>query len=332
MVQQTFTDMEYANRNRTTKREAFLDAMESIIPWKEWMELIAPFYVQKERGRKLIPLETMLRMYLMQNWFGLSDEGIEDAIYDSYAMKRFLKIDFSIERTPDATTLLHFRHLLEKHDITRKMFDDVKERLDAAGLIMHGGTIVDATIIHAPSSTKNTTKTRDPEMHSVRKGNQWFFGMKIHSGTDAATGYVHTITGTAANVHDIVQAHALIRADDHSVYGDTGYLGVEKRAEILEDPHLSSVDYRIAKRPSQNRTTKAYAGVNWDKKIEHEKTSIRCKVEHPFLIVKRLFQAGRTRYRGIKKNLLRYYLLFASANLVMCLRAGRQRAFCMTMG
>ena len=159
-----------------------------------------------------------------------------------------------------------------------------------------------------------------------------FYQRFLYSGTDAATGYVHTITGTAANVHDIVQAHALIRADDHSVYGDSGYLGVEKRAEILEDPHLSSVDYRIAKRPSQNRTTKAYAGVNWDKKIEHEKTSIRCKVEHPYLIVKRLFQAGRTRYRGIKKNLLRYYLLFASANLVMCLRAGRQRAFCMTMG
>ena len=162
-------------------------------------------------------------------------------------------------------------------------------------------------------------------MHSVRKGNPWFFGMKIHSGTDAVTGYVHTITGTAANVHDIVQAHALIREDDHSVYGDSGYLGVEKRAEIREDPHRSSVDYRIAKRPSQNRTTKAYAGVNWDRKIEHEKSSIRCKVEHPFLIVKRLFQAGRTRYRDIKKNLLRYYLLFASANLVMCLRAGRQR-------
>ena len=131
--------------------------MESIIPWNEWMKLIAPFYVQKERGRKLIPLETMLRMYLMQNWFGLSDEGIEDAIYDSYAMKRFLKIDFSTEQTPDATTLLHFRHLLEKHDITRKMFDDVKERLEASGLIMHGGTIVDATIIHAPRSTKNVT-------------------------------------------------------------------------------------------------------------------------------------------------------------------------------
>ncbi|EFR41509.1 hypothetical protein HMPREF9162_0985 [Selenomonas sp. oral taxon 137 str. F0430] len=163
MVQQTFTDMEYANRNRTTKREAFLDAMESIIPWKEWMELIAPFYVQKERGRKLIPLETMLRMYLMQNWFGLSDEGIEDAIYDSYAMKRFLKIDFSIERTPDATTLLHFRHLLEKHDITRKMFDDVKERLDAAGLIMHGGTSL------TPPSSMHQARPRTPRRPATLK-------------------------------------------------------------------------------------------------------------------------------------------------------------------
>lgn len=248
MVQQTFTDMEYANRKRTTRREAFLNAMESIIPWKEWMNLIAPFYVPKERGRKLIPLETMLRMYLMQNWFGLSDEGIEDAIYDSYAMKRFLKIDFSTEQTPDASTLLHFRHLLEKHDITRKIFDDVKQRLDASGLIMHGGTIVDATIIHAPSSTKNATKSRDPEMHSTKKGNQWYFGMKIHSGADAGTGYVHTITATAANVHDIAKAHELVREDDNTVYGDSGYLGVEKRTEIREHPDLSSADYRIAKR------------------------------------------------------------------------------------
>lgn len=182
MVQQTFTDMEYANRKRTTRREAFLQAMESIIPWNEWMALITPYYVQKERGRKLIPLEAMLRMYLMQNWFGLSDEGIEDAIYDSYAMKHFLRIDFSTEQTPDTTTLLHFRHLLEKHDIARKIFDDVKQRLDASGLIMHGGTVVDATIIHAPSSTKNATKSRDPEMHSTKKGNQWYFGMRIHSG------------------------------------------------------------------------------------------------------------------------------------------------------
>ena len=332
MEQQSFTDMEYANRKKATRRESFLTAMESIVPWKEWVEFIAPIYVQKERGRKLIPLETMLRMYLMQNWFGLSDEGIEDAIYDSYAMKRFLKIDFSREQTPDATTLLHFRHLLEKHDIAQKMFNDVKERLNASGLIMHGGTIVDATSIHAPSSTKNATKTRDPEMHSTKKGNQWHFGMKIHSGVDAATGYVHTITATAANVHDITQTHALIHKDDHSVYGDSGYLGVEKRKEIQEDAHLSKVDYRIAKRPSQNRITKEYAGTDWDKKIEHEKSSIHCKVEHPYLIVKRLFHAGKTRYRGLKKNLCWFYLLFASANLVMCMRAGRQKEFCMARG
>ena len=156
--------------------------------------------------------------------------------------------------------------------------------------------------------------------------------MKIHSDADGATGHVHTITATAANVHDTARTHALIREDDHSVYGDSGYLGVENRAKIREDAHLSSMDYRIAKRPSQNRITKEYRGENRDRKMEYEKASVRSKVDHPFLIVKKLFHAGRTRYRGLRKNLLQYYLLFASANLVMCLRAGRQRAFCMTTG
>ena len=330
--QTSFTDLEYAGRKRKTNREKFLDSMESIIPWSAWKELIAPFYIQKARGRKLIPLETMLRMYLMQNWFGLSDEGIEDAIYDSYAMKKFLKIDFTREQVPDATTLLHFRHLLEKNDIAQKIFDDVKARLDASGLIMHGGTIVDATIIHAPSSTKNSTKSRDPEMHSTKKGNQWHFGMKVHSGVDAATGYVHTITATSANVHDVTETHALIREDDHTVYGDSGYLGVEKRSEIKEDEHFSEVDFRIAKKPSQNRISKDYKGIDWDKKIEHDKSSIRCKVEHPFLIVKRLFHVFKVRYRGLKKNLHMFHTLFASANLIMCLRAGRKNDFCMGVG
>ena len=169
-------------------------------------------------------------------------------------------------------------------------------------------------------------------MHSTKKGNQWYFGMKIHSGADAGTGYVHTITATAANVHDITQTHALIREDDHTVYGDSGYLGVEKRTELRERSELSDVDYRIAQRPWQNRMTKEYKGTNWDRQIEHAKASVRSKVEHPFLIVKRLFHAGKTRYRGLRKNLLQYDLLFASANLVMCLRAGRQREFCMTTG
>ena len=209
---------------------------------------------------------------------------------------------------------------------------DVKQRPEASELVMHGGTIVDATIIHAPRSTKNATKSRDPEMHSTKKGNQWYFGMKIHSGADAGTGYVHTITATAANVHDIAKAHEPVREDDHTVYGDSGYLGVEKRTEIRENPDLSGVDCRIAQRPSQNRMTKEYKGTNWERQIEHAKASVRSKVEHPFLIVKRIFHAAKIRYRGLRKNLLQYYLLFASANLVMCLRVGRQREFCMTTG
>ena len=169
-------------------------------------------------------------------------------------------------------------------------------------------------------------------MHSTKKGNPWYFGMKLHSGADAGSGYVHTITATAANVHEIAKAHTLIREDDHIVYGDSGYLGVEKRTEIRENPALLDVEYRIVKRPSQNRMTKAYKGTNWERQIEHAKASVRSKVEHPFLIVKRMFHAGKTRYRGLRKNLLQFYLLFASANLVMCLRAGKQRQFCMTRG
>ena len=208
------------------------------------------------------------------------------------------------------------------------MFDDVKQWPEASRLIMHGGTIVDATIIHAPRSTKS----RDPEIHSTKTGNQWYFGMKIHSGADAGTGYIHTITATAANVHDIAKTHELIGKDDRTVYGDSVYLGMEKRAEIRENPDLSDVDYRIAKRPSQNRMTKEYKGTNWERQIEHAKASVRRKVEHPFLIVKRMFHVDKTRYRGLRKNLLQFYLLFASANLVMCLSAGRRREFCMTTG
>ncbi|BEU88276.1 hypothetical protein TAMA11512_17400 [Selenomonas sp. TAMA-11512] len=207
------------------------------------MKLIAPFYVQKKRGRKLIPLETMLRMYFLQNWFGLSggDRGchLRQLRHETPSADRLLQ-------SPHATTLLHFRHLLKKHDITRKIFDDVKQRLDASELIMHVGTIVDATIIHAPSSTKNATTSHDPKMHSTKKENQCGFGMKIHSGMDAQADYVYTIIATASNVHDIAQTHALIREDDHIVYGNSGYLGMEKRAEIREHLTLSNIDYHYS--------------------------------------------------------------------------------------
>ncbi|MCR5002535.1 MAG: IS5 family transposase, partial [Lachnospiraceae bacterium] len=205
MKQLTMADIEYSNRKRKTKREEFLDAMERIIPWAYWVELIRPYYFNNVRGRKPVGIETMLRMYLMQVWFNLSDEGIEDSIYDSYAMRSFMHIDFTEQQVPDATTLLKFRHMLEKNKIGEKIFADVNDRLDKAGLMMHGGTIVGATIVAAPKSTKNQDGKRDPEMHQTKKGNEWYFGMKVHAGVDAGTGYVHTITGTAANVHDVAE-------------------------------------------------------------------------------------------------------------------------------
>ena len=204
--QYTFTDMEYAARKRATRKDEFLRQMDKIIPWTEWVEMIRPYYPKGERGRPVRGIETMTRMYLLQMWFNLSDEGVEDAIYDSYAMRSFMRIDFMEKSVPDATTLLKFRHLLEEHDIGKKMFADISERLEKAGLIMHGGTIVDATIISAPSSTKNATGKRDPEMHRTKKGNQWYHGMKVHIGVDAGTGIVHTVVGTAANVHDSKKA------------------------------------------------------------------------------------------------------------------------------
>lgn len=328
MAQLTFSDIEYSNRKRKTKREQFLDMMDKIVPWDQWIEIIKPYYPNSKRGRPAKGIEIMLRMYLMQNWFNLSDEGIEDAIYDSYAMRTFMHIDFTQQQVPDATTLLKFRHLLEENKIGEKIFADVNQRLDSAGLIMHGGTIVDATIISSTSSTKNKDKKRDPEMHQTKKGNQWYHGMKVHAGVDAGSGYVHSITGTAANVHDVEETPNLIREDDEVVYGDSGYLGVEKRPEIQDNPDFKDVDFRINRRPSSIKTSNSYEGINWEKQIEHQKSSVRCKVEHIFLIVKQQFGYRKTAYRGIAKNMNRFNILFASANLVMCARAGRTAEFC----
>lgn len=328
MKQQSFCDIEYANRRRKTKREVFLDSMNKIIPWDHWVDIIKPHYYNKKRGRKPIDIEIMLRMYLMQSWFNLSDEGMEEAIYDSYAMRSFLGINFIDEQVPDATTLLKFRHLLEEHNIGEKIFQDVSSRLEKSGLIMHGGTIVDATIIAAPSSTKNKEGKRDPEMHQTKKGNQWYYGMKVHAGVDSGSGYVHTITGTSANVHDVVETAHLLREDDEVCYGDSGYSGAPKRPEIRNDEHFRNIEFRTNVRPSSLKISSSYHGINWDKIIENRKSSVRCKVEHPFLIVKRQFGYAKVAYRGIAKNMNRFFVLFASANLVKCFRAGRTEEFC----
>ena len=327
MNQMTLTDMEYSNRKKKTKREEFLDAMDEIIPWSYWVEIIRPYYFNNKRGRKPIGIETMLRMYLMQVWFNLSDEGIEDSIYDSYAMRTFMHIDFNEQQVPDATTLLKFRHMLEKNKIGEKIFADVNSRLDEAGLIMHGGTVVDASLIAAPKSTKNKTGKRDPEMHQTKKGNEWYFGMKVHAGADAGSGYVHSLTGTSANMHDVSETSKLIRKDDHVVYGDSGYLGAPMREEIKDDEVLSKIEFRINKRPSSLKTADDFQGINWDKKMEHDKSAVRCKVEHAFLIVKKQMGYAKVVYRGIEKNMNRFHMLFASANLIMCSRAGRTQDF-----
>ena len=193
-------------------------------PVAEWIGKIQPYYPSGKRGRSPRGIEVMLRMYLLQIWFNVSDAGLEDAIYDSYAFQRFIGINFLEEQVPDATTLLKFRRLLEEHDLGKALFEDIKERLEKAGLVMHGGTIVDATIIHSTPSTKNKSGERDPEMHQTKKGNQWYHGMKVHAGVDAGTGYVHTIEGTAANVSDVSMASKLLRDDDTVMYGDSGYL------------------------------------------------------------------------------------------------------------
>jgi IS5 family transposase len=258
----------------------------------------------------------MLRMYLLQVWFHLSDEGVEDQINDSFAMRQFMRLDFGTQQVPDATTLLHFRHLLETHQLGQAMFAALNARLEADGLIMRGGSIVDATIIAAPSSTKNASGSRDPEMHQTRKGQQWYFGMKAHAGVDAGTGLVHSVTVTGANVHDLDEIGRLVRADDQVVYADAGYQGVEKRADIADDPHLSTVTWRVAARKGVLKTMPAP-----DRQIESRKASVRAKVEHVFLIVKRDFGITKTRYRGLAKNLNLIQVAMASANLLMTARA-----------
>ena len=214
--------------------------MDATIPWSTWVGVIEPHYYADrpgKRGRKAKPIETMLRMYLLQAWFSLSDEGVEDAIYDSYAMRKFMGLDFAVEQVPDATTLLHFRHLLEEHQLGEKLFEAQNEIFEREGWIMRGGSIIDATIIAAPSSTKNATGTRDPQMHQTRKGNQWYFGMKAHVGVDAGTGYAHSVTATAANVHDLDEAPHLVRADDDASMPTTA---IKARRSVPRSPVMSS--------------------------------------------------------------------------------------------
>src|ERR671913_440902 len=233
-LQGSFSQAEYAGKKKQTRRDKFLAEMERGVPWARLVDRLRPFYPKGERGRPPIGLERMLRIYFLQQWYALADEALEDALYDSQALRGFAGIDLNREPVPDATTVLHFRHWLERHELTKVLFDEIGAVLEERGLLMRQGTIVDATIIAAPSSTKNKQKARDPEMHQTRKGNQWHFGMKAHVGVDVASGLVHTVVGTAANEADITQTAALLHGEEEDVFGDAGYSGSDKRPELAD--------------------------------------------------------------------------------------------------
>jgi len=316
MNQRSFASAEYAMKKKRTRREKFLAEMERIVPWSRLTAVIEPLYPKSGRvGRQPIGIPKMLRMYCCQQWYGLADEALEDALYDSQALRDFVGIDLSRESVPDATTLLKFRRLLQDNDLTRALLDEINAHLTYQGLLMRAGTIVDATIIAAPSSTKNEGKTRDPDMHQTKKGNQWFFGMKAHIGVDAESGIVHSVVATAANVGDITQAGALLHGEEEVAFGDAGYRGVNKREEA-QGPR-----WHVAMQPGKRR--KLDLTRKWARLLEQAeqlKASVRAKVEHPFHVVKNLFCHKKVRYKGLAKNEAQLFSLFALANLVIAKR------------
>jgi transposase, IS5 family len=316
--QMSFAQSEYAGKKKVTRRERFLGEMEKVVPWERLCGVIAPHYPTGQRGRPPVGIERMLRMYFLQQWYGLADEALEDALYDSQAMRTFAGIDLSVEAVPDATTLLKFRHLLEAHHLTEAIFAQVGALLSERKLLMREGTIVDATIIAAPSSTKNAGKERDPQMHQTKKGNQWHFGMKAHIGVDAQSGLVHSVSGTAANVADIAQTHALLHGQEKAAFADAGYLGVEKREEI--STQCPSLIWHVAAKRGQVKAMTEGAIKALTQQLEKLKAQVRARVEHPFHILKNLFRHRKTRYRGLAKNTAQLQSLFALANLFIARR------------
>jgi len=285
---------------RTSQRE-FLDEMNLVIPWSELLSLIAPNAPAGKTGRPPFATEVMLRIHLLQQFFGHSDPAMEDALHDIPLYQEFAHLDAGTTRLPDESTILRFRHLLEAHGLGQQILATVNAKLIDRGLMLKTGTVVDTTLIAAPSSTKNDTGERDPEMHQTKKGNQWHFGMKAHIGVDAESGLVHTVTTTAANAHDVTQAHALLHGEEETVFADSGYRGVEKREEIQEQH--PDVDWQIAMMPGKRKAlNKSKPSHALRDKLEKLKTRIRAKVEHPFRVIKCQFGHSKTRYRGLAKN------------------------------
>jgi len=313
MSQMSFSDFEYAGQRKQTRRERFLAEMDQVVPWVGLVALIEPYYPKAGGGRKPYPLQTMLRIHLLQNWFSLSDPAMEEALYEITPMRQFARLTLSAP-IPEDTTIMKFAHLLEKHQLAAGILQVINGYLQDKGLSLRQGTIVDATIIHAPSSTKNKDGKRDPEMHQTKKGNQYFFGMKAHIGVDVESGLVHHVHGTAANVADVTQVAELLHGEENAVYADAGYTGVEKRDEHADRDVIWQIAARRSSYKALPKRSLIYKG---KRRIERAKAQTRAKVEHPFRVIKRQFGYMKTRFRGLVKNTAQLTTLFALSNLWM---------------
>lgn len=308
--QRTFAEMAWEKKGKVTRREQFLGEMNVVVPWERLMAVIEPYYPKGEGGRQPMGLEKMLRIYFVQQWFDLSDPAAEDAIYDSESIRRFVGVELSEDRVPDETTILRFRHLLEKHSLTEAIFAEIRSLLEEKRLLLKAGTIVDATIIHAPSSTKNRSRKRDPEMKQTRKGNNWYFGMKVHTGTDKR-GLTHTLRVTDAAQSDIKQMPELLRGCESEVYGDQAYWKEDDRQSFKE----RGIRYKVNRRPTATKPlTDQWKGYN------RSRSRVRARGEHAYQVVKWKWGFNKVRYRGLAKNEARAYTLFGLANLYMVRR------------
>jgi len=325
MRQISFASAEHQGKKRVTRREKFLGEMEQVVPWSRLLGALEPYYPKGTRGRPPIGLERMLRLYFVQQWYALSDEGLEDAVSDSAAIRQFVGIDLGHEEAPDATTVLKFRRLLEAHKLTAVLLEEINAHLRERGLMMREGTMVDATLINAPTSTKNRDKARDPEMHQTKKRNQWYHGMKAHVGVDAESGLVHSTHYTAANESDVAHTHEVLHGQEDHVFLDAGYTGVHKREEIVkaqaDGAIKTEVQWSVAMKRAKLKGMAEGPLKQLTQALEKVKAQIRARVEHPFHVVKNLFNHKKARYRGLAKNGAQYDALFALGNLVIAKKA-----------
>jgi len=313
MSQQSFASFEYSGKKKRTKRDIFLSEMDAVVPWARLEGLIDPYYTKPRnnkplKGRPQMALSTMLRIYFLQQWYGLSDPGAEEALYDMQAMRAFAGLDLGCDAIPDETTILNFRHLLERHDLTQTLFEAVSSYLEERALLLRGGTIMDASLIAASPSTKNKARKRDPEMSQTQKGKQWYFGAKMHIGVDVHSGLVHTVKMTKASRHDSVLTEALIRDDDRAIFGDKGYASDKRKRAARARGILWAV--KDKRKPGRVLSST-------QKKCNRKHGSVRAKVEHVFRVIKCQFGYRRVRYKGLAKNAAQIFTLSALANLYM---------------